>query len=214
MGNISKGEGRTVLFVSHNMAAVKSLCSTAIVLENGVIKHNGGVESAVSYYLGGGGSESLNKRVFGLQYKHPIFTLNEINLKNKNKLDQEALLEDDAIVLTTTITFNNEDAHRYHLTYHLYNELGEAMFSFYHTEEVQKITKGKNVISCTFPPHFFQSGNFNLAVFVVEDKRKSIFSERDIITFTVVDGERELGVYMGREPGYIKPRFEWKITQP
>lgn len=214
MGDISKGEGRTVLFVSHNMAAVKSLCTRGIVLENGNIKNIGPVENAVSYYLGGGGSETLNKRNFGSQYKRAVFTLDEISLKNKGRVGAEALLEDDSIELSTTITFHNDDAHRYHLTYHLYNELGEAMFSFYHTHEPEKIKKGTNIVSCTFPPHFFQSGNFNLALFVVEDKRKSIFSERDIITFTVVDGDRELGVYMGREPGYIKPRFDWKITQP
>ncbi|WP_169301435.1 ABC transporter ATP-binding protein [Pontimicrobium aquaticum] len=53
MQDISKGEGRTVLFVSHNMAAVKSLCTRAIVLENGETTFNGGVEAAIDYYLQG-----------------------------------------------------------------------------------------------------------------------------------------------------------------
>lgn len=51
MGDITKGEGRTVLFVSHNMAAVKSLCNTGIVLENGKTIFNGNADEAVSYYL-------------------------------------------------------------------------------------------------------------------------------------------------------------------
>jgi len=50
MGDISKGEGRTVLFVSHNMAAVKSLCSKGVVLENGLIKFNGEVDAALNVY--------------------------------------------------------------------------------------------------------------------------------------------------------------------
>ena len=33
--------------------------------------------------------------------------------------------------------------------------------------------------------------------------------EKDIFRFTVVDGGRDLGVYMGREPGYIRPQFKW-----
>jgi lipopolysaccharide transport system ATP-binding protein len=41
MGDISKGEGRTVLFVSHNMAAVEELCTNAIIMENGKIIHFG-----------------------------------------------------------------------------------------------------------------------------------------------------------------------------
>lgn len=50
MGDISKSEGRTVLFVSHNMAAVKNLCSKAIVLNNGEIAFNGGVEEGIDFY--------------------------------------------------------------------------------------------------------------------------------------------------------------------
>lgn len=51
MQDISKGQGRTVLFVSHNMAAVKSLCSRAIVLDNGTSVFEGETEDAVDFYL-------------------------------------------------------------------------------------------------------------------------------------------------------------------
>lgn len=50
MNDVSKGEGRTVLFVSHNMAAVKSLCNRGIVLENGTLKFDGNVDDALSIY--------------------------------------------------------------------------------------------------------------------------------------------------------------------
>lgn len=44
------GQGRTVLFVSHNMAAVRTLCTRGIVLEYGQLKFNGTNEEAISYY--------------------------------------------------------------------------------------------------------------------------------------------------------------------
>jgi lipopolysaccharide transport system ATP-binding protein len=50
MGDISKGEGRTVLFVSHNMAAVKSLCQRGIILENGAVKFEGKINDVLSVY--------------------------------------------------------------------------------------------------------------------------------------------------------------------
>lgn len=50
MQDVSKGEGRTVLFVSHNMAAVKSLCTRGIVLENGKLAYDDIVEKAVAFY--------------------------------------------------------------------------------------------------------------------------------------------------------------------
>ncbi|MES2514157.1 MAG: ABC transporter ATP-binding protein [Bacteroidota bacterium] len=48
------GQGRTVLFVSHNMAAVKGLCTKGIILENGEVKFSGGVEEAVNFYTRSG----------------------------------------------------------------------------------------------------------------------------------------------------------------
>jgi len=51
MQDISKGQGRTVLFVSHNMAAVKSLCTRGIVLEYGKVVYEGGIDDAINRYL-------------------------------------------------------------------------------------------------------------------------------------------------------------------
>ena len=52
MQDVSKGEGRTVLFVSHNMGSIRQLCQNAIVLEKGRIIHQSEVHSAVDFYLG------------------------------------------------------------------------------------------------------------------------------------------------------------------
>lgn len=51
MHDVSRGEGRTVLFVSHNMAAVRSLCQRGGVLENGGMVFDGEVEEAIACYL-------------------------------------------------------------------------------------------------------------------------------------------------------------------
>ncbi|MCH5327599.1 MAG: ABC transporter ATP-binding protein, partial [Coprobacter sp.] len=51
MQDVSSGEGRTVLFVSHNMTAVKTLCTRGIVLENGMLTFDGGIGEAVDLYL-------------------------------------------------------------------------------------------------------------------------------------------------------------------
>lgn len=51
MQDVSRGEGRTVLFVSHNMAAVRSLCTRGVALENGMIANIGDINSVISNYL-------------------------------------------------------------------------------------------------------------------------------------------------------------------
>jgi lipopolysaccharide transport system ATP-binding protein len=60
MQDISKGEGRTVLFVSHNMAAVQNLCTKGIVLEKGKIVFDGDTNKAVEYYLNKGNTNNIN----------------------------------------------------------------------------------------------------------------------------------------------------------
>ena len=56
MKDVSQGQGRTVLFVSHNMASVKALCRHGVLLENGMVKYMGDVKDTVDYYIGDGGS--------------------------------------------------------------------------------------------------------------------------------------------------------------
>ena len=56
MQDVSRGEGRTVLFVSHNMASVKQLCKSGVLLENGGLKFMGGIRETIDLYIGEGGS--------------------------------------------------------------------------------------------------------------------------------------------------------------
>lgn len=51
MKDVSSESGRTVLFVSHNMAAVKSLCTRGIVLKNGMLDYDGTTETAIEHYM-------------------------------------------------------------------------------------------------------------------------------------------------------------------
>ncbi len=57
MQDVSRGEGRTVLFVSHNMASIRSLCHHGVLLENGGVKHMGEVSEVVNYYISGNSKE-------------------------------------------------------------------------------------------------------------------------------------------------------------
>lgn len=65
MNEVAKKEGRTVLFVSHNMTAIQNLCEKCILLENGTIKKQGKTNEVISYYL-----NQSNKGVNIGEYKH------------------------------------------------------------------------------------------------------------------------------------------------
>jgi lipopolysaccharide transport system ATP-binding protein len=85
MQDVAKGGGRTVLFVSHNMDAVKSLCNTAIFLEYGKIIREGGAEEIVDKYL----SEENTKSMIELSNRvdrsgNGQIRINKLVLKNSN----------------------------------------------------------------------------------------------------------------------------------
>jgi lipopolysaccharide transport system ATP-binding protein len=206
------GQGRTVLFVSHNMAAVKSLCSKALILENGKTIFNGDTTEAVSLYLKGSTNEPHHK-IFSQKHKSSVFQLHEIYLKNTGKSVSDPITEGEDIELVTKITLYDKEAGRYHITYHVINESGEPLFSISNASDRNEralLKQGDNKIVCKFPKQFFQPGTFYLSLFIVEDMRRAIFVEKDIISFTVSNAARDLGVYMGREPGFIRPNFEWE----
>ena len=51
MQDVSRGDGRTVMFVSHNLGAIKNLCERGVVMDNGQMVFDGNVDDAVNYYL-------------------------------------------------------------------------------------------------------------------------------------------------------------------
>ena len=78
MQDVSRGEGRTVLFVSHNMAAVRSLCQRGIVLENGGMVFDGTAEEAVDRYINGVKVKDGGRIVDGIQKKKDFIEISEI----------------------------------------------------------------------------------------------------------------------------------------
>jgi len=76
MGDISKGEGRTILFVSHNMAAIQNFCTKGIFLKNGEIDSTGGIAKVVDRYL------QSEKLLYSTSYKNLKTTAKPIRLKS------------------------------------------------------------------------------------------------------------------------------------
>jgi lipopolysaccharide transport system ATP-binding protein len=210
MKDVSKGQGRTVLFVSHNMAAIKTLCKTGIVLGNGQIKYIGETSVAVSKYLKNS-SESLNKKSFDADYDQKFFSLHEISLNPIGKSSDDVLDEYQEIELNCLITIK-ANSENLHFTYVLNNENGDPLFTFSHVNDNKKLTIGFNHIKCTFPKGYLNVGTYYLSVYLIENAKSAIFNENDIMSFSIQEGQREIGSWMGKEPGFIKPLFKWEIN--
>jgi lipopolysaccharide transport system ATP-binding protein len=206
MNDVSKGEGRTVLFVSHNMAAVKSLCNSGMVLKNGSLYFQGTAENAVSNYLAGE-SDSLNHKKFCNDFDFQQLKLNEISINPKGLTSDEILNEYHELEFHTNLEIKSQPE-RLHLTYVLKDSNGEALFTF-STAGTAQLRNGINELICSFPKGFLNIGNYYLDLYLIEDSKKAVLHEPDVLAFTIQEGPRPLGAWMGREPGFIKPVFEW-----
>ncbi len=87
MQDVSQGEGRTVLFVSHNMAAIKNLCKKGIVLENGQVSYSGTQNQAIDYYLSNNFSESKTKIVDSIAFKKSYIDIHSIKINNSENVE-------------------------------------------------------------------------------------------------------------------------------
>lgn len=87
MGEVSKGEGRTVLFVSHNMGSIKQLCNKGIVLADGRLVHNSDISKAVSYYTSNQNSKPITLNLSGPLNQYLEISDLKINGKREANMD-------------------------------------------------------------------------------------------------------------------------------
>jgi lipopolysaccharide transport system ATP-binding protein len=107
MGEVSKGEGRTVLFVSHNLASISSLCNSAILLKNGNLNLIGDSIEVVNKY-----NNDLIKTTQNLVIKEDLsrkINILNVSLKNLDGTTQLSLGQDLLIDFEILANFPNED---------------------------------------------------------------------------------------------------------
>ena len=90
MQDVSKGNGRTVLFVSHNMAAVRSLCTRGVMLKNGMIDFIGNIPDTLNHYLKDNDEKKNQLIVNNIKWKKTTLTINNIEI-NHSKLSTSTL---------------------------------------------------------------------------------------------------------------------------
>lgn len=80
MQDVSRGEGRTVLFVSHNMATVRNLCQKGVVLSNGQKIFEGTSADAVDFYLSDNCISDDSKIIDAVVVRQSYITINEVSI--------------------------------------------------------------------------------------------------------------------------------------
>jgi lipopolysaccharide transport system ATP-binding protein len=215
MGDISKGEGRTVLFVSHNMAAVKSLCNEGIVLENGKISFNGKISDSIESYLREDkiqySSNFLNEFIANQNdecFKLNIFLIHQKNTSENNFYTNKNILIDinyEIIkdVLGLRIGFDLIDLNS-----------GVVIFRSFHDDiknQILTMKKGNYSIQAAIPANLLIEGIFAIKPAIgIHNNRWILFDEKIILKFNVTNIGGLNSAFADTRPGFIMPEMSWK----
>ena len=212
MQDVAKGEGRTVLFVSHNMTSVKSLCKTGVILQNGQLYQMGEIDPIVTMYLRGDSAIS-NYKFFNEPLKGKNgFELLEIGVRPKggNYTDIMRMTDDVEIVIRYRLTQPHE---KFWITMHMKNEQGDKMFSFGGGERCydKHHEAGEYEQICYLPKNFFNWGTYAIDFHAISQPSniECLLYESDLISFTLANRAIEIGGWMHKEPGDITPKFDF-----
>jgi lipopolysaccharide transport system ATP-binding protein len=206
MGDVSK-TGRTIVFVSHNMTAMRRLASRAIWVEDGQVADAGPVAEVVDHYL--------QKNT-------------ESNLESVWE-DERAAPGDDRVRLQSVRVIPQGSADGL-ITVHTPLQIEFAYWNYVpgavlnvamilnNMEEVCVLSGGSGhgprpagLIRSTvwIPGDFLNVGSYYINVMIVKDGSFGILLQNNTVAFEVVEGE-VVGNWYGRPPGAVRPKFRWE----
>lgn len=208
------GEGRTVLFVSHNLAAVESLCWRAIWLDGGGVVADGAARQVVSDYL----------RSLETSRRERLWSEEEAPEGGGVRLlgaRARAIggYPGDEITTATPIAIeieyrNLHDGAHLNLSLHVYDERGVLVFNAVPIEETAWFGKpfpaGRFRDTCVIPGDLLNDGMYRIELLVVTRQTDIVLRDDDLLTLDVRDAAAGAGVYGGEWQGVVRPRVGWK----
>lgn len=209
MREVSRGQGRTVLFVSHNMTAVGSLCDRSLLFESGRLKMDGPVGESMAAFLSDP-SESQPTATWPDDKSAPgddTVRVRKLQVEGPPGSPTTLTMQSPCSI---SASYTVKQAGDLHLTFHLINEQGIVAFTT--GAPTRPHRPGDYQAICRIPADLFNSGVYSVRLLVVKNSAHVVDARDQAVGFEVVDaGSREGGWY-GREPGVVQPRLHWEIS--
>ena len=222
MESVSHKEGRTVLFVSHNIPAVTRICSSAILLKNGQIVQRGSASNVVSYYLTSGSGTSTKKnwtdtaeapgdktvRLLSAEAEAgeladgELFdSRNDIHIKIKYQI-----LEQCSNLMVKIDVFNEDST----LVFGSIDQNDEDLLQNRHPGTYESI--------CHIPGNLLTEGSYFIKISIFTNQIPIIkhLREPDAIAFQIVDtmkGDSARGKLAHAIRGIIRPKLDWTTSK-
>jgi lipopolysaccharide transport system ATP-binding protein len=215
MGDISKGEGRTVLFVSHNMAAIKNLCESSLFLKNGSIISSGTSAEVIDFYLSSGSNlERYYKSSDNNRLGDESVRLNTISIMDKNRSIQNSLTSESQLTIEVVYEILQE-VKDLRVVANIMSIDGIEIFSTsdYKYQTESRIRKpGIYRSYFEIPGNIMNATHYHLSIDIDIPMIKSIVSNQ-LVSFSIDELiNNELGITLARKPaGVIHPVFKWNV---
>lgn len=207
MKDVTKEDGRTVLFVSHNMQSVRTLCNRALLMHNGGIAFDGGVDETIHQYI-----------AKAFKPNHTSFYPEKKSAPGNNmiRLHRAELLHAEDQPLNVTMPFNfifefwNEiPGVEINLSLSLFSIRGECIFSV--VTPSRSLQKKLVRSTCIIPANLLNDGEYTIKLLFVKNTTEVILAMDELLTFKVADAGRT-GFWHGKWDGAVRPKLDFDLS--
>jgi lipopolysaccharide transport system ATP-binding protein len=213
MGSVA-GEGRTVLFVSHNMSAINRLCSRALLFEKGTLSFDGTATEVTAKYLQG--SDDEEGKVWSLESAPGTDELKLLSvrlLKNDGSVATSVVEVNDELVLEMEYVVNKPRLHFRCAA--LFYSLGVCAFASIEPREIVHIKTGKYVSRVRIPAHFLSETEYtlNVSMFASVGVKQHFVKIQNALRFQVFDPMTKpsaRGDYAENLVSAVRPMLDWE----
>lgn len=214
MGDVATKEGRTVLFVSHNMTAVKSLCTKAIWVHQGAtINIQESLENAISAYLRSYQEQTKVTSKLWLELSNApgneYVKVRSFRIINKNNEIVQNIDINTEFMIEFEFFFFLEEA-LFYIGCHFQTLSGENVFVSASSPQIIKKGLFRSIVY--MPSNLLNNNHYIGHVYWVKDGNLVLYKNDDLVSFEVQDIERENGAWMGEYLGGVRPKLNWSIN--
>ena len=210
MKDVSSQEGRTILFVSHNMQAVKQLCDTGILLRKGRMEASGEVTQVVNQYLSG-----IQRRDLSGFWESPAEAPGNEQVRIRSvELVPHPVDPDSPLDIRVPFTFrvrfwNLQGTTVYGIGLHLYAASGELIFD----APSPSLECGPGIVEITaeIPGNLLNDGSYYFSVWIVRDTSVPVYYFEECVSFDLEDYRENIDWY-GKWEGVVRPKLNFRIS--
>lgn len=215
MQDISKGDGRTVLFVSHNMTAVQNLCSRAVVLDKGQVAFKGDVESSLDFYsqLCLDNLNEISKHIASSD----VLTVNDIKVFKKKEalFPNQTILLGEKIYIEIDVTIN-ENIKDFSISIDVLNDKQELLSHITNEDSALYITtkNQKNlIIKIQTDPLLFVPGKYSMNLWFGSGHVETLYEVKNFFVFNSEQGNYTLRTKQLPKHSKFYLRTTWELNE-